>query len=151
MNTLIDIALTIQPLKAHHSPTVEHLCLSWERSCEQTSPCTHPRQQKSLQLARTVHSTYPWPSHKHTQRHSHSTLYKIVTHMSFLNTHTSLSHNPSPGSDFTTQTVSLYFSPFLSWFSFGFHGSVERAITSASVWRPGDEELCGCGQTPGHG
>lgn len=113
MNTLIDIALTIQPLKAHHSPTVELLCLPWERSCVQTAPYvpenrhTHPQQQKLLQLLRTFNSAYPWPSHKHTQRASHSTLYKIVTHTSFLTTHTSLSHNPSPGSDFTTQTVSL--------------------------------------------
>lgn len=34
--------------------------------------------------------------------------------------------------------------------SLRFHGSAERAITSASVWRPGDEALRGCGQTPGH-
>lgn len=54
------------------------------------------------------HPTYPWPSHKHTQRGSHSTLRKIVTHTSFLTTHTSLSHNPCPPSDLETQSVSPF-------------------------------------------
>lgn len=34
-------------------------------------------------------------------------------------------------------------------FSLRFHGSAERAIASASVWRRGDAALGGCGQTPG--
>lgn len=54
-----------------------------------------------------------------TDSASHSTLYKVGARMSFLATHTFPSHNPSPRSDFTTQTVLLCLSllfPFLSVF-----------------------------------
>lgn len=64
MNTLIDIALTIQPLKARHSPQWScfvslgrgHVCRHLRSHMETR---THPQQQKSLQLVRTFRSTYP--------------------------------------------------------------------------------------------
>lgn len=157
MNTLMDIALTVQPLKARHCPTVELLCLSWERSCVQTSLYTR-------KLA-----------HVHNNK-NHYNLYAHFTQLipdllintrrdtppSIKQSHTCLFSTPTPPCHIIpalvltlqhrlSPSVFLYFSPFLPWFSFCFHGSVERAITSASVWRPRDEELCGCGQTPGHG
>lgn len=158
MNTLIYIVLPIQQRRARHTPTVELRCLSWERPCVPTTPCAPGNMHVHIHNNKNhynlcAHFTQLIPDLLiNTRRElSHSTLYKTDTHT---HTHSSLSHNPSPGLDFTTQTASLCLSllfPFLPRFSLCFHGSVERAITSASVWRPGDEELCGCEQTPGHG
>lgn len=130
MNTLIAIALTTQPLKARHSPTVEPLCFSWERSCVQTAPHTpgnaHARKQKNHHDFTTHFGpTYPRPSRKHARSASHSAL--------LWNGHTHIPPSPptpprhivpAPRSDFTAQTVSLCLlllfpfspSPFLSVF-----------------------------------
>lgn len=94
MNTLIDIALTTQSLKAHHSPTVELLCLSWERSCMHMAPChahlemctcthTHSPNTKKQQsnLATCFTQLIPDPLiNTHTHSASHPTLHKIVTY-----------------------------------------------------------------------
>lgn len=93
---------------------------------------THARKQKSLLPLHTFQPTYPWPSHKHTQRDPHSTLYKIVTHSSSPPTPPCMSHKPSPLSVF------LFFSPFLprlfslfSWIS----GESNYISVGLTAWR----------------
>ncbi len=123
MNTLIEIATTIQPLKARHSPAVELLCLSWERSCVQTGhthleKCTHKNKNH---YSFTTHFGQLLPDlliNTCTELHTPPSIKKSQT--SFHTTHTSLSHNPSLRYDFTMQTVSLSFSVFCFFFSLAF-------------------------------
>lgn len=74
MNTLIEIALTTQPLKARYSPTVELLCPSWERSCVQMAPYTPGNMR----------------THAHTQKKKHDNFSTYFTQLFpnlLINTH----------------------------------------------------------------
>lgn len=142
MNTLIEIALTTQPLKARHSATAELLCLSgrghacrWRHTHLDT--CTYTRTFKKAWWL--LHTTYPWPSHKHTQRASHSTLYKTVTHTYFLTTHTShiipaltLQHRLSLSA--SSATFPPFLSGFLSLFSW-ISGESNYISVGLAAWR----------------
>lgn len=120
--------------------------------CSQHSPCPTVELQSLMGEVVCAHTwkntqieirTSAWP----LQREPHTLPSLKVKHTHVLSHR---SHLPA-----FTLTVSLSLSVFhyfrLPRPSLRFHGSAERAITSASVWRPGDEALRGCGQTPGHG